>query len=93
MGATRTQEGAMESTDRRPASVRRLGVAALLAGLVVLVLQFPWGGGVDTDPPTCFGMFGLWTVPCGGWPTLAAGALTALLVWLVLLVKENPRLT
>ncbi len=41
----------MESTDRRPASIRRLGVAALLAGLVVLVLQFPWGG-VDTDPPT-----------------------------------------
>ncbi len=84
MGATRTQEGAMESTDRRPASIRRLGVAALLAGLVVLVLQFPWGGGVSSDTPTCFGMFGLWTVPCGGWPPLAAGALTALLVWLVL---------
>ena len=82
----------MESTDR-PTSVTRLGVAALLAGLVVVVLQFPWGGGVDTDPPTCFGMFNLWTVPCGGWPTLVAGAVTALLVWVVLLVKENPRLT
>jgi hypothetical protein len=83
----------MDSTDRRPTSPRRLGVAALLAGLVVVVLQFPWGGGVDTDPPTCFAMFNAWTVPCGGWPTVAAGAVTALLVWVVLLVKENPRLT
>jgi hypothetical protein len=82
----------MESKDR-PTSVRRLGVAALLAGLVVLVLQFPWGGGVDTDPPTCYGMFSAWTVPCGGWPTLIAGLVTALLVWLVLLVKENPKLS
>lgn len=71
----------------------RLGVASLLAGLVVIVLQFPWGGGVDTDPPTCFGMFYAWTVPCGGWPTLLAGAVTAVLVWVVLLAKENPRLT
>jgi len=77
----------------RPRSVRRLGVAALLAGLVVVVLQFPWGGGIDPDPPTCYGMFGLWTVPCGGWPTLVAGAVTTLLVWLVLLVKENPKLS
>ncbi|HSM38463.1 MAG TPA: hypothetical protein VK838_03955 [Candidatus Limnocylindrales bacterium] len=83
----------MRSTPRRSASVARLGVAALMAGLVVFVLQFPWGGGVTTDPPTCYGMFGAWTVPCGGWPTLAAGVGTALLVWLVLLVKENPRLT
>lgn len=82
----------MDGTGRRPPSTGRLGVAALLAGLVVIVLQFPWGGGVDTDPPTCYGMFSLWTVPCGGWPTLAAGAVTALLVWLVLLVRENPKL-
>jgi len=34
----------MDSTDYSPTSVMRLGVAALLAGLVVLVLQFPWGG-------------------------------------------------
>ena len=77
----------------RPRSLSRLGMAALLAGLVVVVLLFPWGGGVDTDPPTCYGMFGLWTVPCGGWPTLVAGAVTTLLVWLVLLVKENPKLS
>ena len=82
----------MGSIDERPTSVRRLGVAALLAGLVVVVLQFPWGGGTGSDPPTCFGMFGAWTVPCGGWPTLLAGAVTALLVWLVLVVTENPRL-
>jgi len=82
----------MESTDRPSTSITRLGVAALLAGLVVFGLQFPWSG-VDTDPPTCYGMFHLWTVPCGGWPTVAAGAVTALLVWLVLLVKENPKLT
>lgn len=83
----------MDSTDRPATSILRLGGAALLAGLVVLVLQFPWGGGVDTDPPTCYGMFALWTVPCGGWPPLVAGAVTALLVSLVLLVKENPHLT
>jgi hypothetical protein len=82
----------MESTDHRPTSPKRLGVAALLAGLVVVVLQFPIAG-IDADPPTCFGMFYLWTVPCGGWPTLLAGAVTALLVWVVLLVKENPKLT
>jgi hypothetical protein len=90
MRAIRTHEDG-DAMDR-PISVLRLGLAALLAGLVVFVLQFPWGGGVDTDPPTCYGMFAAWTVPCGGWPTLAAGAITALLVWLVLLVKENPRL-
>ncbi|MEO6579001.1 MAG: hypothetical protein ABIO99_08915 [Candidatus Limnocylindria bacterium] len=47
----------------------------------------------DTDPPTCYGLFHAWTVPCGGWPTVAAGTLTIVLVWLVLLVKENRRLT
>ena len=83
----------MDSTERRPTSPTRLGLAALLAGLVVFVLQFPWGGGIDPDPPTCFGMFGWWTVPCGGWPTLVAGVVTAPLVWVVLLVKENPKLT
>jgi len=83
----------MDSADRPSTSITRLGVTALLAGLVVFVLQFPWGGGVDTDPPTCYGMFGLWTVPCGGWPTVAAGAMTALLVWLVLVVKEVPKLS
>jgi hypothetical protein len=80
----------MDSTDRRTTSNLRLVMAALLAGLVVFVLQFPWGGGLDSNPPTCFGMFGLWTVPCGGWPTVAGGALTALLVWFVLVVDLRP---
>jgi hypothetical protein len=62
---------------------RRIAIA-LLAGFVVFVLLFPWGGGLDTLPPTCFGMFGWYTVPCGGWPAVAAGALTAGVVWLAL---------
>lgn len=82
----------MDAADRRPLSPRRLGVAALLAGLVVFILQFPWGGGNSADPPTCYGMFGAWTVPCGVWPTLLGAGVAALLVWLVLLVKENPKL-
>ena len=83
----------MESPDTGPPSPWRLGVAALLAGLVVFVLQFPWGGGVDTDPPTCYGMFAAWTVPCGGWPALVGGAIAAFLTWIVLLVRLNPKLT
>lgn len=82
----------MKSTERRPPSPLRLLVAALAAGLVVFVLQFPWGGGVDTDPPTCFAMFNLWTVPCGGWPTVIGAVVTILLTWVMLLVVENPRL-
>ena len=75
----------MEQTMKQGAWTTRAKVAvALLAGLVVLVLLFPWGGGQDPIPPTCFGMFGWYTVPCGGWPALAAGGLTAGVVWLVL---------
>jgi hypothetical protein len=83
----------MGSADRRTTTNARLAVGGLLAGLVVVVLQFPWGGGVDTAPPTCFGMLGMWTVPCGGWPTVVAGAVTALIVWLVLVISEHPTLT
>ena len=56
-------------------------VAALVAGLVVFVFLFQWGGGTSADPPTCFGMLG-YPVPCGGWPAVAAGVLTAAMVWL-----------
>ena len=77
------------SIERQP-SIPRLGVAALLAGLVVAILQFPWGGGIVPDPPTCYGMFAAGRYPAAA-PTLAAGAVTALLVWLVLLVRLNPR--
>jgi hypothetical protein len=83
---------AVKSNERQPSSPLRLGVAASLAGLVVFVLQFQWGGGNAADPPTCYGMFGAWTVPCGGWPTLIAALVTAFLVWVVLLVKENAKL-
>jgi hypothetical protein len=74
----------MESTDRQGSSTVRKGAMAVLAGLVVFVLLFQWGGGLNPDPPTCFGMFGWWTVPCGGWPAVAAGALTTGVVWLAL---------
>jgi hypothetical protein len=73
----------MESTDKHGTSTMRKVALALLAGLVVFVLLFYWGGGTSSDPPTCFGMFGLWTVPCGWWPA-AAGALTAGVLWLAL---------
>ena len=91
-GAPVDLDAAADFMTPRPPSVRRLGVAALLAGLVVVVLMFPWGGGITPDPPTCYGMFGAWTVPCGGWPTLLGGAMTTLLVWVVLAVRTNPKL-
>jgi hypothetical protein len=74
----------MESTDRQGSSTVQKVAVALLAGLVVFVLLFQWGGGQPSDPPTCFGMFGWFTVPCGGWPAVAAGTLTTGLLWLVL---------
>ncbi len=82
----------MASVNPRLPSPRRLGFAALLAGIVVFVLQFPWGGGIDADPPTCYGMFAAWTVPCGGWPTLIGAVIAAVLVWITLLVRLNPKL-
>lgn len=66
---------------------------ALLAGLVVFVLLFHWGGGQDSAPPTCFGMFGWYTVPCEGWVAPAAGAVTAALVGLALWLKDRRRVT
>jgi hypothetical protein len=74
----------MEQSEKQGTGTRAKVAVALLAGLVVFVLLFQWGGGTSSDPPTCFGMFGWWTVPCGGWPAVAAGALTAGIVWLVL---------
>lgn len=82
----------MDSTEKKQgSSTMRKVTVALLAGLVVFVLLFQWGGGLSSDPPTCFGMFGWWTVPCGGWPAVAAGALTAGAVWLVLSWWERRR--
>jgi hypothetical protein len=74
----------METAKQQGAGTRARVVVALLAGLIVFVLLFQWGGGNEPIPPTCFGMFGWYTVPCGGWPAVAAGALTAGVVGLVL---------
>ncbi len=57
---------------------------ALGAGIALFVLLFPWGGGIDSDPPTCFGMFGWYSVPCDGWVAPVAGIATAALVGLAL---------
>ena len=81
----------MASAERQGSSTRQRFTVALLAGLVVFVLLFQWGGGQDSDPPTCFGMFGWWTVPCGGWPAVAAGVVTAVVVWLVLWWRDRRR--
>ena len=69
--------------------MKRRVVIALVAGIVVFVLLFQWGGGIFTDPPICFGMFGLYTVPCGGWPAVAAGAVTVVVVWFALSWRER----
>ena len=71
----------MESKSRATSGRWRV-VLALVAGLVPFMVLFSWAG-IDTDPPTCFGMFG-YHVPCGGWPALAAGAFTAGFTWVVL---------
>ena len=81
----------MEQTPERQGMSTRAKVAlALGAGLVVFVLLFQWGGGTSSDPPTCFGML-FYTVPCGGWPAVAAGALTAGVVGLLLWWSDRRR--
>ena len=64
-------------------AVRRV-LVALLVGFVVLVLLFP-ASGTDDIPPDCFSFFG-YRVPCEArpWPAIAAGAVTAGVVWSVL---------
>jgi hypothetical protein len=81
----------MESTERQGSSTMPKVAIALLAGLVVLVLLFPWGGGQPSDPPTCFGMFGWWTVPCEGWAAPVAGAATVGVVGLALWLNDRRR--
>jgi hypothetical protein len=81
----------MESTEKQGSSTVPKIAIALLAGLVVFVLLFPWGGGQPSDPPTCFGMFGWWTVPCEGWVAPAAGAATAGILGLVLWLRDRRR--
>jgi hypothetical protein len=63
---------------RGTASFPRFAGRALLAGLALFVLLFPWGGGISTDPPTCYGVFGpFWMVPCEGGIALAAAGFVA----------------
>ena len=72
----------MDRTEYPAISKRGRILVALLVGLLVFVLLFNWSGGLDSDPPICLGVF--WTVPCGGWPAVLAGPVTAGLVWLLL---------
>ena len=81
----------MEQTERRGTSTVAKVVIAVLAGLVVFALLFYWGGGQDSDPPMCFGMFGWYTVPCDAWMSWAAGAATAAVVFLALWLKDRGR--
>ena len=71
-------------------SKRRLGplvlaaLAALMAGFLVYGARHP-GNCADSYPPICSNMFGQalgddWDQPVW-WPTLAAGAVTFLIVW------------
>ena len=77
----------MEVKERRGGAHGRRAAVALLAGLVVFVLQFP-SLIIESNPPICHGMFGAWTVPCGGWPAVGAGALVAGVGWLALSVWD-----
>jgi hypothetical protein len=77
------------SAERQGTSAARLGVAALVAGLVVFALLFAWGGGISPFPPECFSMFGWYSVPCDARIAVAAGAVTAALVGLALWLKDR----
>ena len=76
----------MAQNVRQGSAARRKVVVAPLAGLIVFVLLFAWGGGIDTLPPECFSMFGWYSVPCDGWfapaAALAAAGVTYLVLWL-----------
>lgn len=82
----------MEQTKKQGTwtSLTRVAVP-LLAGLVVLLLLFPAGGGVFTNPPQCFSMFKWYSVPCGGGLAVAAGVATAGVVGLALWLKDRRR--
>ena len=81
----------MDPQENRSRSIAKAVVRALLAGLLVFGLLFYWGGCVETQPPTCYGMFGLYTVPGGDWFALAAGVVTAAVVGVLLLLLPGRR--
>ena len=71
---------------RQPMPTRASVIIALLVGLVVLLFLFP-SGGVDTQPPRCDSLFGLYSVPCEGWVAPVAAAGTAAVVYLLLWLR------
>lgn len=81
----------MDQMEKHGMRTRTKVAIALLAGLVVFVLLFPWGGGIVPDPPHCFGMFGWYEVPCDGWVAPAAGAATAVVVYVALWLRDRRR--
>lgn len=78
--------------ERMPTGTRpspRTVIAALIAGLAVLLLLFP-ASGIDTQPPECYSMPG-YVVPCGAWVAWAGAAAVAGLVALALWASERRR--
>jgi hypothetical protein len=63
--------------------------AALLAGLIGLLLLFP-ASGIDPIPPQCFSIFN-YNVPCEGWMAPLAAAATAATVYLVVRLRDRRR--
>lgn len=84
--AEQTDSGTLpQRTDRTPTRrTYRLqnALAQLVAGLVVLAALFPISGAA-TIPSQCSGVLG-YTVPCGPWFALVAGAAAAGLVRLLI---------
>lgn len=74
---------------RSPVAITVRLVAAFVAGFAVLLLLFPYSGD-DSDPPTCFSVFG-YVVPCGGGFALAAAAGTAVVAGLALFALGRGR--
>jgi hypothetical protein len=79
-----------EHAMRQGISTRAKVVIALLAGLVVLLYLVP-SGGVDTQPPRCDSIFGLYSVPCEGWVAPVVAAATAAVVYLLLWLRDRRR--
>lgn len=79
---------AMERPKKRGTWTTAAMVAvAFLAGLVALMLLFPYHGH-DTDPPRCFSMFD-YVVPCGAGLSFATGAATVGVIGTALWLKRR----
>jgi len=69
-------------------TVRKIALA-LLAGLAVLVLLYP-ANTADTLPQQCFSMVGL-GAPCGAGLAVPGGVATAVIVGLLLWLRDHRR--